>query len=206
MKMFVQALLAVLVSCAALGQTQASKSGAKKQTSPASAHAEQTGAASGEPKPAQVKPTAAQVMKLLELMHVQDGLQITLDAMKDQLKGGADQALREKIVNPSPEQIRAAHNIVDEEFQRLSLDSMIQDIVPVYQRHFTRSDVDALIAFYSSPAGRKIVREQPAMLRESMQATAAAQRQKMELLLARMDLRIQQLIGDEQNKADPEKK
>jgi hypothetical protein len=145
-------------------------------------------------------------MKLLELMHVQDGLQITLDAMKDQLKGGADQALREKIVNPSPEQIRAAHNIVDEEFQRLSLDSMIQDIVPVYQRHFTRADVDALIAFYSSPAGRKIVREQPAMLRESMQATAAAQRQKMELLLARMDLRIQQLIGDEQNKADPEKK
>jgi hypothetical protein len=187
MKMFCLAFLVVVLSCGSFAQ---------KPAPAAPAHAPQTPT---------TKPTAEQVMKLLELMRVQDGLQITLEAMKDQLKSGTDQALREKIPDPTPEQIKAAHNIVDEEFQKLSLEGMIKDIVPVYQRHFTRTDVEALIAFYSSPAGRKIVREQPAMLRESMQATASSQRQKMEMLLARLDLRVQQLINDEQNKAVPDK-
>jgi|GEM_PF-429758 hypothetical protein len=194
MKIFCQAMLVAALSCASFGQN----AGANKSAPAAPATVSHAPATA-------VKPTAEQVMKLLDLMRIQDGLQITLDAMKDQIKAGTDQALREKILEPTPDQIKAAHGIVDEEFQKLSLDGMIKDIVPVYQRHFTRSDVDALVAFYSSPAGRKVVREQPAMLRESMQATASSQRAKMEMLLARLDLRVQQLIADEQNKTDPEK-
>lgn len=204
----VGALLFVGLGCMAWAQTQ---KGAAAASHPPAASGKQAAGSKG-PKgtsaatSAQAKPSEAQVMKLLELMGVQDGLQITVDAMKDQLKTSAEQALREKIAVPTAEQIIAVDRIVDEEFKKLSLDSMIQDLVPVYQRHFTRADVEALIAFYSSPAGKKIIREQPAMLRESMQATATSQRQKMELLLGRMDLRIQQLIGDEQNKVDPDKK
>jgi hypothetical protein len=70
----------------------------------------------------------------------------------------------------------------------------------------TRSDVRALLAFYSSPPGQKILREQPAMIRESMQATGAGQQKKMEAVLAKMDLRMQQLIEQEQGKAEPAKK
>jgi hypothetical protein len=191
MKMFRHALLVASLSCLALAQTQKSAPPAAHPAAPAT-------------NPA--KPSAEEVMKLLELMRVQDGLDITISAMKDQLKSSAEQALREKIANPTPEQIKAVRVIVDEEFKKMSLDGLLRGLVPVYQRHLTHQDVAALIAFYSSPAGRKIVREQPAMLRESMQATQAGQRQKMEDVLSRMDVRIQQLIIDEQNKGEPDRK
>ena len=155
------------------------------------------------PPAAQEKPTQEQVLKLLELLQVRDNMQISVDAMKEQVRGTAEQSFREKFPNPTAEQLKAVQGIVDGVFQELVLDDLIRDVVPVYQRHLTRGDVQAIIAFYSSPAGRKILREQPAMIRESMHATAAAQQKKMELLLVKLDLRMQQLIQSEQNKAAP---
>jgi uncharacterized protein len=151
-------------------------------------------------------PSAAQVMKLLELLQVRDSLQVTLDAVKKQMRNNAEDQFREKILNPSPEQLKSIQAIVDDAFGSLSADDMIKDVVPVYQKHLTRSDVRALLAFYSSPPGQKILREQPAMIRESMQATGAGQQKKMEAVLAKMDLRMQQLIEQEQGKAEPAKK
>jgi len=207
-------LRALVVLClGSMVWAQSSKPAAPAQapagTAPAGTPPANKTAGSAAPTPSSLpaaRPSVEQVKKLLALMGIQDGLQITIDAMKDQMKDSAVQALQEKLPQPTPAQIQAAHAIVDEEFKKLSLDGMIDDIVPVYQRHFTRADVDQLLAFYSSPVGKKIVHEQPGMLKESMQATQAAQRQKMEQLLARMDLRIQQLIADEQKKAEPEKK
>ncbi len=152
------------------------------------------------------KPTREQVLKLLELLQVRDSMQITLDAMKEQVKATAEQGLREKIPNPTADQLKSVNLIVESVFKDLALDDLLQDVVPVYQRHLTRSDVQAIINFYSSPAGKKILREQPAMIRESMQATATAQQRKMELLLVKLDLRMQQLIESEQQKSAPERK
>lgn len=151
-------------------------------------------------------PSAQQVSKLLGLLRVRDELQITLDAMKQQVKDEAAQSFSDKIPNPTPEQLKSVHLMVDDVFGDLSLDDLIQDLVPVYQRHLTRSDVRALIAFYSSPAGQKILREQPAMIKESMQVAGASQQKRMEALLAKLEVRMQQLIAEEQNKAAPEKK
>jgi hypothetical protein len=147
-----------------------------------------------------------QIMKLLDLLQVPDSLALTLDAMKEQMKIGALQAFREKVENPSPEQIKSVNAIVDDEFKKIGMEDLIKDVVPIYQKHLSRSDVEAVIRFYSSPVGQKIRREQPAMARESLQATAAGQRGKMELLLAKLDLRIEQLIQSEEKKTAPEQK
>jgi uncharacterized protein len=152
------------------------------------------------------KPSAEQVLRLLDLLRIKESIQISVDAMKEEMKGTAEQSFREKFPNPTPEQLQSVHAAVDDVFKTLVLDDLLTKVVPVYQRHLTRSDVQAMIAFYSSPAGKKIMREQPAMIRESMQATAAGQQKKMEILLARLDLRVQRLIQDEQNKTTPEKK
>jgi hypothetical protein len=50
------------------------------------------------------------------------------------------------------------------------MDEMLNDMIPIYQRHFTKSDIDALIAFYSSPAGQKFLHETPAVTAETMRA------------------------------------
>lgn len=152
------------------------------------------------------KPSTEQVLHLLDLLRVKESIQISVDAMKEEMKGTAEQSFREKIPNPTAEQLQSVHAVVDDVFKTLVLDDLITDVVPIYQRHLTRSDVQAMITFYSSPAGKKIMREQPTIIKESMQATAAGQQKKMEVLLARLDLRVQRLIEDEQNKTAPEQK
>ncbi len=57
------------------------------------------------------------------------------------------------------------------EFKRLAKPSDLVDlIVPIYSRHVEEADIDALIAFYKSPAGQRFVKAQPDITRESMEA------------------------------------
>jgi hypothetical protein len=184
-------LLVLTFACiAGYGQTHApaSQSPAKKR------------AASSKVQQESQAPSTEEVLKLLNMLQISDDLKITLDAMKTQMKHGSEQLLREKIAKPTADQLKQMNDIVDQEFAGISMDDLIRDVVPVYQRHLTRFDVEALIAFYSSPVGQKLRREQPAMMRETMQATSAKQRQKMEDLLARVELRLEQFIQSEQNK------
>jgi hypothetical protein len=199
MRAQIAVLIVVLFSFSALAQKQPApappaKANTQTQTKPTNA-ANAGNVASRE-----------QIMKLLDLLQVPDSLALTLDAMKEQMKIGALQAFREKVENPSPEQINSVNAIVDDEFKKIGMEDLIKDVVPIYQKHLSRSDVEAVIRFYSSPVGQKIRREQPAMARESLQATAAGQRGKMELLLAKLDLRIEQLIQNEKKKTAPEQK
>jgi len=52
----------------------------------------------------------------------------------------------------------------------MPVDGMLDDMIPVYQRHLSKSDVDAMIGFYSTPTGQKMIREMPAIAAEGMQA------------------------------------
>ena len=186
--------------------TAASSALFAQQAAPSPAPSSATKTQAMPPAVADGPPSPDQVRKLLGLLQVRDELQITLDAMKQQVKAGAAQTFSDKVPNPTPEQLKSVNFIVDDVFRSLALEDLIQDLVPVYQRHLTRSDVRALIAFYSSAPGQKILREQPAMMKESMQVAGKAQQQRMEVLLAKLELRIEQLINQEQTKPASEKK
>jgi hypothetical protein len=46
-------------------------------------------------------------------------------------------------------------------------------VVPIYAKHFDEADLQALIDFYSSPVGKRVVNEMPAVMQESMTAGQA---------------------------------
>ena len=50
----------------------------------------------------------------------------------------------------------------------LTGESLIELVVPIYAKHLSPEDVKALIAFYESPAGKKLIAVQPAITAESM--------------------------------------
>ena len=51
-------------------------------------------------------------------------------------------------------------------------DDLTKLIIPIYDKYFTDSDLDALIAFYSTPAGIKIRDATPLITKEAMAAGA----------------------------------
>jgi uncharacterized protein len=72
-------------------------------------------------------------------------------------------------------------------------DGMLEAIVPIYQRHFCAEDMEQIIVFYESPAGRKLSTEMPAIQQE---AAAAGQ-----AYVEHMSAEISQDVQDELSKS-----
>jgi hypothetical protein len=56
----------------------------------------------------------------------------------------------------------------DEFKKEADVNQLIELIVPVYMKHFSREDLRDLIAFYESPVGRKLTAALPQIAQESM--------------------------------------
>jgi hypothetical protein len=54
--------------------------------------------------------------------------------------------------------------------QELKKESLQQEIYPIYAKHFTLEELNALIAFNKTPIGRKANRVMPALIQESLAA------------------------------------
>jgi hypothetical protein len=60
------------------------------------------------------------------------------------------------------------------------------------------------VAFYSSPIGQKILHEQPAMVQESMEASAGIQQRIARSMFQKIDERIAKLAeGEKENSKKP---
>jgi uncharacterized protein len=58
----------------------------------------------------------------------------------------------------------------DEMTKEFDPGTMIDLVVPIYDKHLTHEDIKGLIAFYESPVGRKMTSVLPVIAQESMQA------------------------------------
>ncbi len=67
----------------------------------------------------------------------------------------------------NPQAPPAFWNEVQKEFNP---ESMIELVIPIYDKHLTHDDIKGLIAFYQSPLGRKMAAATPQIAQESMQA------------------------------------
>jgi hypothetical protein len=77
---------------------------------------------------------------------------------------------------------------------------MMQAMVPAYQKHFTKGDMDALIAFYSAPTGQKILQEMPAIVGEAMEAMMPIIRKNIDGMTERAQQQLAQMMKDSPNK------
>lgn len=55
--------------------------------------------------------------------------------------------------------------------QVLSLDDIIDQLVPVYEKYFSAQDLRELIAFYESPTAKKLSEVQPLLLKDVMETS-----------------------------------
>lgn len=148
-------------------------------------------------------PSREQILRFFDVLQVRQNMQIAIDGMKEQMKSGAEQGFRHKLPNATAEQIHQMQAMVDDAFSEISYDELLDSMVPVYQRHLSKSDIDGILAFYASPAGKKLLHEQPAMMRESMEAAGAVEQKRMDGILKKLDSRMDQMV--EQSQQAPKK-
>jgi hypothetical protein len=82
---------------------------------------------------------------------------------------------------------------MDDMMKNMPFDEMTQAMIPVYQKYFTKADVEALVAFYSSPTGQKVLKQLPAIVAESMQTSMPIIQKYMETVRQNMEQEVAQL-------------
>jgi uncharacterized protein len=148
-------------------------------------------------------PSREEVLRFLDLMQVRSRLTQITDGVKKNMKSGAEAGFRRQFPHPTAEQMGKVDGLADAAFQEFPTDDLIDAMVPIYQRHLTKSDLDAIVTFYDSPAGKKLLQEQPAMMSEGMQADQDIMLQKMGELSKRLDAQVVQFANEEKKKNKP---
>jgi uncharacterized protein len=176
-------LALTMTAMTALAQQKTPGAAAKGRTAPAKK-------APGQAVPAGA-PSREEVLKLFDLLQISKTMDIAVQAARRQSTDMAEQMIRERAPDATPEQKKQFQAMVDEVMGQAlgpsAIKEMLNATIPVYQRHLTRADLKAMVDFYSSPVGQKILREQPAMVQESMQAASGIQERIARVVFQKID-------------------
>jgi hypothetical protein len=137
------------------------------------------------------------VEKFMAISQKRELVLNTMAAMKKQVRQMAVDQLK-KDPNLGPGWVEHMDGWFEEMRKNFPIDEMIEVQVPVYQKHFTHADMDALVAFYSTPAGRKYVAEMPAINSESMQAMFPI----IQKMMAKVTERMQEEVAQARKASD----
>lgn len=146
-------------------------------------------------------PTRDEVLEFMNLLHIRANMEQMVAGMKEGSRKGAEAGFKAKMPNATPDQLKKADAITDEIFRDFPLQEMIDAIIPIYQKHLTRQDLQAVIAFFSSPTGQKLLKEQPAMMAEGMQAGQQIMLKRVPEINERINERVRKLIEEEMQQA-----
>lgn len=145
--------------------------------------------------PADQQPTQEQLTKLFELMRIKQQISSMTKMMPAMMRQQMQAQVKEMQKN-HPElaamtevQQQASMKVESKFMEKVvdlyTSDEMMADMEGIYQKHLSRSDVDGIIAFYSSPAGQHMLDMVPVIMQEYMP-----------LMMQRTQERIKPLIGE----------
>jgi uncharacterized protein len=139
---------------------------------------------------ASIAPDAAsreQVQKLFALMASREQMSQMMQQVFAQMRTLNREQVRQQRPDITEDELARIDRESEEVIKNFPLDAMLSDMIPVYQRHFTKSDIDALIAFYSSPAGQKFLHEMPAVTAETTRAVYPRIQAEVDAVLKRAE-------------------
>jgi len=137
--------------------------------------------------PADAPASREQIEEYMNLVRIHELMKIRVAASTDQLHQLIHGMVEKQPDAPQDLEARM-DNMADDILKDYPIDEMLDAMIPVYQKHLTKGDVDSLIGFYSSPTRQKILKELPAITKEATEATTGA----MQKLMARIMERIQE--------------
>ncbi len=133
------------------------------------------------------------IQRYMDTMHMHDMMTNMRQAMKPAIHKMVHEQAKDQTNLPANFEAQL-DKTMDDSIDSLPIDDFLQAIAPVYQKYFTKGDIDALVAFYSSPTGQKVLRETPAITAEAMEASSGV----MKKMMANMQQQVQGQIAQVQ--------
>src|SRR5690242_15484978 len=148
-------------------------------------------------------PSREDVLKFLDVLRVKPQLTQYFAGVAKQAKLGAEEGFKQKVSKPTPQQLAEVDRFAETLFKSMPVDEMVDAMVPIDQKHLAKEDMDAILAFYASPVGQKLQREQPAMMEEGLQVGGEIGRKHMATMMQQLDEFITKMAQKQQTPAKP---
>ena len=143
-----------------------------------------------------VPATKEDVQKLFDVMHVKEQISETLNGVRKQQRSIMRETLKSGDPSLSDARLASYDQAMDSMLKDMPIDGMLEDMIPIYQKHFNHGDLVAMTDFYASPTGQKALREMPALTTESMQASYGRMQKQMNAAMEK----IKQMAAEDQAK------
>ena len=190
---FAAALGMMMLPCAVFAQAPA----APPSTAPAAVLPEPSGL------PADQQPTKEQLTKLFELMRIKQQISSMTKMMPAMMRQQMQAHVKEmqknhpELAAMTEKQQQASMKVESKFMEKVvdlyTSDEMIADMEGIYQKHLTRSDVDGIIAFYSSPAGQHMVDMAPVIMQEYVPLMMQRTQERIKPLMDEMSKEMEQI-------------
>jgi len=131
--------------------------------------------------PAPSEDSIRRLLEVTEARKLLDGMMAQIDTL---MRRNMDQALRGRQLTSEQEAIiaRMRNKMADAFREEMAWDKLEPLYVRVYRDTFTQTEVDGMLAFYRTDAGRAVIVKMPAVL----QTTMGQMQQRMQPLIAKM--------------------
>ncbi|HEV3039723.1 MAG TPA: DUF2059 domain-containing protein [Candidatus Angelobacter sp.] len=149
-------------------------------------------------------PSREQLLKLFEMLEIRKQMDSMRDTLTKTLQQQFAQMSRGQL---SPKQQDEFGKLEGELLGKLMsgevVANMVDELIPIYQRHFNSSDVDALIGFYSTTAGQKFLHEQSTIMAEYMPKAMENMQGKVQQAMEETHFteRVEQIMHEGENTA-----
>jgi len=177
-------------------QQNSSASQPSAAASQASAVAAQSSAAASTQNAADAPGSKEDIEKFLDVMDTREMMENVLQAMTKQMQKIVHQQVQ-KQPNLPPDAEARLDKMMEDNVKNFPTEELIKTMIPVYQKHLTKGDVDGLVAFYSSTIGKKVLKEMPSMTSEAMQAASGLVQKLMADANERVQVEIAQMKKDD---------
>jgi hypothetical protein len=136
------------------------------------------------------------IRKLFDVMQIRNQMKVVMQQVSQQMRSMEHEQIRKNDPDATEEDMAKLDAISDEVLRGVAVEGLLDDMIPVYQKHLNKSDVDAMVGFYTTATGQKILREMPAITTEGMQAMQPHLRQMMDDVSSQIQNRIKEQIED----------
>lgn len=109
--------------------------------------------------------TLADVDRYYEALEIRDQIKQMTDIAFQHIKP----MLQEAMKGQPSEQEELYNDIFMNKFRVKMTEEMLQSMAPIYAKHFTKNEMNQMIAFFSTPIGKKVIAKTPAITQEAMQ-------------------------------------
>lgn len=153
----------------------------------------------GQQAPGASPASREQILKMFEVMHIRQQMRPMMEGMFRQQSALVRETMKQRYPQMTDQEMERANDVMVESVKDFPIDDMLDDMIPVYQKHLTQADAEAMITFYSSPTGQKLMQELPAITSEGMQAAYPRMQKHMEKVMHRVEQKMNEKSPPKKN-------